>query len=105
MTRILKSTKFYIGITLIVQSITFLILFIVLVNKKKSIYGALLAVSICGGLAGGWLLVRQLMEEYDKKQLYMHMKESNESFTEDIPDAQIIKEIPVDDTVNEDEFI
>ena len=100
----LKRMKLYIGITLIVQSVTFLVLFILLARKKKSIFGALLAVSVCGGLAGGWLMYRQLTEESDRKRLYMHMKEDSETYNDDIPDELIIKEIPIDDTVHEDEF-
>ena len=56
----LKRTKFFIGISLIVQSLTFLVTFIVLAAKKKSLWKTFLAVGLAGGTAGVLLTVSAL---------------------------------------------
>lgn len=51
-----KTTKFFVGIALLVQSVTALIMFLATLGKKKGLSGALLALSAISGIAGGWLV-------------------------------------------------
>lgn len=58
----LKKSRFPVAITLLVQSFTFLILFIILSAKKKSIASAFLAVAAMEGAAGTYLLSQMKKE-------------------------------------------
>ena len=55
----LKRSRFFISISLLVQSFAFFVMFIILCAKKKSISAAFLAVSAMGGAAGAYLLYRE----------------------------------------------
>ena len=101
----IKKTKFYVGIALLVQAITFLILFIMVFNKKRSIGGAILAIAAMGGIAGAILVYKQAVEEYDSKHINSIVEDYEEAFSNENHDEIIIQEIPVDDTVDETEFI
>ena len=57
-----KKAKLPVAITLLVQSFAFLILFIILACKKKSIAGAFLAIAAVEGVAGGALLASMKKE-------------------------------------------
>ncbi|MFA6948668.1 MAG: hypothetical protein WCQ72_06785 [Eubacteriales bacterium] len=67
----MKNTRFYIAVTLIIQSITFLIMFISIFIKKRSLSGAILAISAAGGLAGVYLLWREITDP-SKNPRYMY---------------------------------
>ncbi len=56
-----KKTKLVVGVSLIVQALSSIVMFFILVGKKKSIAGAFLALAAISGAAGGYLL-------YDCKQ-------------------------------------
>ena len=56
-----KKTKLYVGISLLVQAVSSVVMFFILLGKKKSIAGAFLALAAVSGAAGGYLL-------YDCKQ-------------------------------------
>lgn len=51
-----KKTKLYVGVALVVNALTSLITFIILLCKKKSSAGAFLAVAAMSGAAGAYLL-------------------------------------------------
>ena len=51
-----KKTKLYVGVSLIVQAVTSLVMFFILLGKKKSIAAAFLALAAVSGAAGGYLL-------------------------------------------------
>ena len=57
-----KKSRLYVAIALLVQSFAFLIMFIILCAKKKSISAAFLAVSAMGGAAGAYLLYQEKLE-------------------------------------------
>jgi hypothetical protein len=101
----IKKTKFYIGIALLVQAITFLILFIMVFNKKRSLGGAILAIAAAGGIAGAILVYKQAVEEFDSSHLKSIVEDYEQGFSNDIHDDIILHEVPVDDTVDETEFI
>lgn len=64
----LKKTKFYLGITLIVQSITLFITFLAMCISKKS-KGSMFFVSILSGVIGLFLAVDQLKKATDAADL------------------------------------
>ncbi len=57
-----KKSRLYVAIALLVQSFAFLIMFIILCAKKKSISAAFLAVAAMGGAAGAYLLYQEKLE-------------------------------------------
>lgn len=103
----IKKTKFYTGIALLVQAVSFLVLFIMMFNKKRSLGNALLIISAAGGIAGAILIYKQILEDYDNKHLKSVVEDYETGFFDDNHDDDdiIIQEIPVDDTVDETEFI
>jgi hypothetical protein len=56
-----KKTKLYVGVSLLVQAVCSVVMFFILLGKKKSIAGAFLALAAVSVAAGGYLL-------YDCKQ-------------------------------------
>ena len=56
-----KKTKLYVGISLLVRAVCSVVMFFILLGKKKSVAGAFLALAAVSGAAGGYLL-------YDCKQ-------------------------------------
>jgi len=102
----LKKTPFIIGISLIVQSFTFLFLFIIMITdrKKRNVSWAALSVSALSAIGGSLLAYAQIRDELKNDRVAKAM-ESLSSLDEE--EAQNVTEkpyIPVDDTVNEDEF-
>ena len=51
-----KKTKFIAGICLIIQAVAFFLLFLIYMNKKRSLANAFAAVAAVGGVAGAALL-------------------------------------------------
>lgn len=51
-----KKTKLYVGVTLLVQAVSSLVMFFILLGKKKSVAGAFLALAAVSGAVGGYLL-------------------------------------------------
>lgn len=59
----MKKTKMIIGISLVVQSIAFFILFLIYWNKKKSLAKTFAAFSAAGGVVGAYCLVSELRKK------------------------------------------
>ena len=95
----IKKTSFYVGITLIIQSITMAVLFFFLFSKKKSLAATLLAMSAAGGIAGGVLLYKHAKREEAEKERLAEMLCDELGLTgeEDV-------EILTDENVDEAEF-
>lgn len=55
----MKKFRPILGISLCVQSLTFFILFLVYLDKKKSLAKAFAAIGAAGGVAGAWLLIKE----------------------------------------------
>ena len=53
----MKNTKLFVGISLMVQSVAFLVLALIFWGKKKSLAKAFAAVSAAGGVASAFCLV------------------------------------------------
>ena len=101
----LRKSRLFVGITLVVQAISFLCLFFILFAKKKSIAGAFLALSAAEGAAGTYLLY-QLKEERKKARDSEYFDEIDEFDLDDsmISDEPELIEIPVDESATEEEF-
>ena len=101
----LRKSRLFVGITLVVQAISFLCLFFILFAKKKSIAGAFLALSAAEGAAGTYLLY-QLKEERKKARDAEYFDEIDEFDLDDsmISDEPELMEIPVDESATEEEF-
>lgn len=111
-----KKTKLYIGISLMIQAISFIALFIMLYTKKRSYSSAFLVLGVLGGAVGAYLLYLQKLEddlEYeDNFDEFLRRKyDINDNFddtdfeTVDKPEDDMDEiEIPIDESVDETEF-
>lgn len=61
----LKKYRFHVGLTLLVQSASFVILFFLLYSKKKSLANTFLALSAIGGIAGAYLVLKEAKSEVE----------------------------------------
>jgi hypothetical protein len=111
-----KETRLFVALALVVQSISFFIMFIILCAKKKSIAAAFLAVSAMGGSTAGYLLW-QLKEETDAEFDAAKEALENDEYIEfdetriaaDLAHGTVDEEedadvIPCEETVSEEEF-
>lgn len=60
-----KKYRFHIGLTLLVQSASFIILFFMLYRKKKNLATTFLALSAVGGIAGAYLVLKEAKNEVE----------------------------------------
>ena len=51
-----KKTKIYVGISLLVQAVSAIFMFFILLGKKRSISGAFMALATVCGVAGAYIL-------------------------------------------------
>ena len=99
----LKKTKFFVGLSLLVQSLTFLIIFIILWAKKKSLWQTFLVIGLAGGVSGVLLTYQALKEDKRFKAMMKAVDtlcdydDNYDAHTEDI-------EIVTDDTASESDF-
>ncbi len=118
----LKKSKLVLSVSLLVQSFTLFVLFLILFAKKKSIAAAFLGVAAMEGAAGAYLFnqVKSELEENDfdpsdylDEDLYEDLeldldeemlKSDLAHGTEDSAAAPERAEIPLDENVSEDEF-
>ena len=102
----LRKSRLLVGVTLVVQAISFLCLFFILFAKKKSIAGAFLALAAAEGAAGTYLLYQLKEEKKHELDPSDYLDEIDEF---DLDDSMIasepeMMEIPVDESATEDEF-
>lgn len=112
----LKKSKLYIGITLIIQAISFVALFLITYSKKRSFATAFLAMGLIGGAVGAYLLYLQKLDDdidyeddfgdFLKRDYSAHENFDDADFdTVDEPDDNVDEiEIPIDESVDETEF-
>ncbi len=96
----IEKSKFTIGLVLIIQSISFLIMSIAQWSKRKSLSGAFLAISALGGVIGAILLVKSASAENERLTVldslcgdFLDMDEFDEEF-----------EVPTSEDFDESEF-
>ncbi len=79
-----KKSKFYIGLALIAQSVTFVALFFALWRKKKSLANTFLAIAAAGGMAGAYLVYKNSKEIKREQRILAAM----DAFCEDGDDFE-----------------
>lgn len=91
----LKRSRFYVAIALLVQSVTLCVLFIFFMFKKKSVAAALLAIAALEGATGAYLL-SQIKEEEDEFDPAEYLYDGDD-FTFDFDEEDIAAELARDD--------
>lgn len=102
MWKLLKQSRFYIGITLIIQTFSLLILFFTQKGKRKSLSNTFAALSLfCLGV-GSLLVVKSANEEKERISVldtlcgeYIYVDKNGDFKNSDVP---------VEENVNESEF-
>ena len=95
----LKQTRFYLGLMLLVQAVScFFLVIAYLFKDKKNTAGPFGILGIISAVAGGFLVAEKVKERYESELILDAMNDlCDDGF--DIP------EIPVDDTADEEEFV
>lgn len=96
-----KKTKFIIAISLFVQAITFIVLFFVLLAKKKSIASIFGILGAAGAAAGSVLLISSLDEDSNGKKKLLHF---DSCYDDQDDDGEIQVEILEEDDSEELSF-
>ncbi len=110
----IKKTRLYVGISLIVQAFTCLIMFLILCTKKKSIASAFLAVAAMNGVAGAYLIY-QHKNEPDRENAFdpsSYFDDDEFTFDSSMINADVYgdeggsleEDIPTDDEASEADF-
>ena len=95
----IKKTKMYVGISLIVQSFTFFIMFFMLWRQRKSIANTFFGVGLIGSITGVGRVYKTIRQDKRFKKMISAMDKlycgngDTDSFS-----------VPVDDEATEDEF-
>ena len=96
----IKQTRFYLGLMLIVQSIScFFLVICYLFKDKKNTAGPFTVLGIVSAVAGGFLVAEKVKERFEEELILEAMGE----ICDDNP-AHHAHDIPVDDTADETEF-
>lgn len=95
----LKKTKFIVGLALLVQAITCLTIFVVLLVKKKSLSKVFLIIGLLGGIAGTIVTIKALKEDKQFKAM-MAAVDTMCDFNGADEDVEIL----IDDTASEEDF-
>ena len=88
----MKGIKPILGITLLAQSVTFFVLFLVNAEKKKNLSRAFAAISAIGAIAGGTLLVLDYQERKKLKEAEEDMFDEFDEFLEDYDDVDVCED-------------
>lgn len=112
-----KKSRFFVGISLMVQALSCLVLFIILCVKKKSISVAFLALATMEAAAGTYLLYEEKQEWDEEMAFDNYLVDEFPDFDESIiesdlrhgkDDDEMYEEaeitIPKEDSVSEEEF-
>ena len=90
--------KLILGVALVVQAITFVVLFFVMYSKKRSVGRTFVALATAGGISGAWLLISHMKDE-GKLRRSLAMDACCE-----FPDADFADYMVDDDADDEDLF-
>jgi hypothetical protein len=111
-----KKSKLYIGITLVIQAISFIALFIMMYSKKSKYASAFLTLGLIEGAIGAYLLYMQKLEDdIDYEDDFGDFLKRDYGVDENFDDADFdtVDEpdddnneivIPIDESVDETEF-
>lgn len=94
----IKQTRFYVGLMLIVQSIScFFLVIAYLFKDKKNTAGPFTILGVISAVAGGILVAEKVKERFESELIL-------ETMNDICDDNFVIEGIPVDDTASEDDF-
>lgn len=66
----MRKSRLIVGISLAVQTVTMLLLFLVFLNKnKKQLAGTFLTIGLLGGTISAWLLYTEYLESENKRHI------------------------------------
>jgi len=107
MKKAFMKSKFYIGIALLVQAFTMIILFFTQLRKSKSLAVAFLAVAAAAGSFGTYLVVSGSQDEEEKNEMLEALREDffeiNEDDVAEDEDAIFITDVDLDDVDDDDD--
>lgn len=83
----MKKTRLIAGFCLIAQSILFFILFLRFWNKSKSLSRTMAVFSAVGGIAGAYLVVKEIRSKKQMDELNEDFEEFDEDFIEELEEA------------------
>lgn len=96
----IEKSKFTIGLILLIQSLSFLVVSIAQCKKRKSLAGAFLALSAIEGILGAILVAKSASKEDDRLTVL-------DSLCDDYMDFEGMNEeidVPVNEEIDEEEF-
>jgi hypothetical protein len=94
----LKQTRFYVGLTLIIEAIScFFLAICFLFKDKKNTAGPFTFLGILSAIAGAFLVAAKIKERFEEEQIL-------EAMCDVCDDYPVSHEIPVDETADETEF-
>lgn len=99
-----KNSKFYIGLTMLVQSFSFLIAFFFVLSKKKNLANSILALSGIQGLLGMFLIYKN---ERDERNAMDALYDYSDDYEDEAPITHArdpLADVPVDSTATESDF-
>ncbi len=108
----IKKTRLFVGIALVVQAFSFLFMFLILCVKKKSIAAAFLAVAAMEGLCGAYLLYQEKtdMKEAEEFDPAIYFGDEDFDFDDTMINADVYGkgtidgDVPVDEEASEADF-
>ena len=83
----MKKTRLIAGCCLIAQSILFFILFLRFWNKSKSLARTMAVFSAVGGIAGAYLVVKEIRNKKQMDEINEDFEEFDENFIEELEEA------------------
>jgi len=96
----IKQTRFYVGLMLLVQAVScFFLVICYLFKDKKNTAGPFTVLGVVSAVAGGVLIAEKVKERFEEELILEAMN--------DICEDEVVPrhhEIPVDDTADEAEF-
>ena len=106
MKKAIMKSKFYIGIALLVQAVTMIVLFFTQLKKSKSLAIAFLSVAAASGSFGAYLVANGSKDEEEKNEMLEALREDffeiNEDDIAENEDAVFITDENLDEDLDED---
>lgn len=94
----IKQTRFYLGLMLIVQAVScFFLVIAYLFKDKKNTASPFMFLGIISAIAGGFLVAEKVKERYESELILDAMNDICD-------DGYVQHDIPVDETADETEF-
>ena len=95
----IKQTRVYVGLMLLVQAVScFFLVICYLFKDKKNTAGPFTVLGVLSAVAGGFLIAEKVKERFEEELILEAMNEICDD------DVVVPHEIPVDDTASESDF-